>query len=176
MQGLTHSARGTDGLTLQYLCMHVCTFVPHASLNVTCSFTCLLWKVACLIILPSLCDLALIRFAGMQPTCPPTSTVHTSMSENVNTQHCPPTWTHITHQGTDSEVTVCRLQLVCQEWLLPVVNSVMWHMAQIYYMLLQTHKQRGAVVLSVVHVDMKTDVTLVTKAAANNYVWSKFSW
>lgn len=30
MQGLTHSARGTDGPTQQYLCMHVCAlyFMP----------------------------------------------------------------------------------------------------------------------------------------------------
>lgn len=40
MQGLTRSARGTDGPTQQYLCMHVCAFRLHASLSFICLFTC----------------------------------------------------------------------------------------------------------------------------------------
>lgn len=38
MQGLTCSARGTDG-PAQYLCMHVCAFRLHASLSIICLFT-----------------------------------------------------------------------------------------------------------------------------------------
>lgn len=33
MQGLTQSARRADGLTQQYLCVHVCDFILHASLS-----------------------------------------------------------------------------------------------------------------------------------------------
>lgn len=39
MQGLTRSARGTDGPTQQYLCMQVCAFRLHASLSIICLFT-----------------------------------------------------------------------------------------------------------------------------------------
>lgn len=48
MQGLTRSARGTDGPTQQYLCTHVCAFILHASLSIICLFTCsprkVMWK------------------------------------------------------------------------------------------------------------------------------------
>lgn len=53
MQGLTRSARGTDGPTQQYLCMHVCAFRLHASLSIICLFSCLtcysMWQTTPLI-------------------------------------------------------------------------------------------------------------------------------
>lgn len=63
----------------------------------------------------------------------------------VNTRLC--TWpTHASMQTKPpTRKWLYLLQIVCQEWMLPAVRSVMWHTAQTWNMSLQTYEQESSV-------------------------------
>lgn len=123
MQGLTRSARGTDGPTQQYLCMHVCAFRLHAFLNMICSST--YWPLQ---VKEENCSCNLIIYHKLPAK-------HNSPS--TPTHRCRYTPVHI-KRSAHTEVAVYWLQ----DWLLPVESSVMWHMVQTQNMSLGSYKQK----------------------------------
>lgn len=103
MQGLTRSARGTDGPTQQYLCMHVCAFRLHAFLNMICSSA--YWPLQ---VKGENCSCNLIIYHKL-----PAKDQHNSPS--TPTQRCRYTLVHINRPHGGDCILAAGLAAACRE-------------------------------------------------------------